>query len=71
MQVKEGQLFCRVTKGGPLEHVRVEVGAEEVRVYRHDMVYEDILATKVSGREGTGGEGRREEGRGGEGRREE
>ena len=39
------------------------MGGEEVRVYRHDMVYEDILATKVSGGEGKG-EGRREGERG-------
>ncbi|CAI7990814.1 Gamma-2-syntrophin [Geodia barretti] len=41
-----GQLFAAVFKGAPLEHVRVEVGREGVRVSRHDMVYEDILATK-------------------------
>ena len=42
-----GQLFASVFKGAPLEHVRVEVGREELRVSRHDMVYEDVLATKV------------------------
>ena len=47
LQTKTGQLFAAVFKGAPLEHVRVEVGREEVRVSRHDMVYEDILATKV------------------------
>ena len=57
-----GQLFASVFKGAPPEHVKVEVGREEVTVCRHDMVYEDILATKVSrdrGREG-GREGGRE-----------
>ena len=47
-QHKVGQLFASVFKGAPLEHVRVEVLREEVRVSRHDMVYEDVLATKVS-----------------------
>ena len=63
LQPKVGQLFCRVNKGGPPEHVRVELGEEELRVSRHDMVYEDILATKVRGR--GGGERERERGRGG------
>ena len=62
LQPKEGQLFCRVNKGGHPEHVRVELREEELRVARHDMVYEDMLATKVrvgvgggSGRLGGGG----------------
>ena len=65
LQPKVGQLFCRVNKGGPPEHVRVELGEEELRVSRHDMVYEDVLATKVRGR-GGGGERERERERGGQ-----
>ena len=47
LQEKEGQLFARLSRGTPLEHVRVQLGKEEVKVSRHDIVYEDILATKV------------------------
>ena len=42
-----GQLFASVSKGSPLEHVKVEIGENKVKISRHDMVYEDILATKV------------------------
>ena len=48
LQRKVDQLFASVFKGAPPEHVRVEVVPDEIRVYRHDMVYEDVLATKVS-----------------------
>ena len=47
LQTKVGQLFASVCKGAPLEHVRVELQGEELKVYKHDMVYEDVLATKV------------------------
>lgn len=48
LQTKVGQLFASVSKGAPPEHVRVEVGRDVIKVCRHDMVYEDVLATKVS-----------------------
>ena len=47
LQVKVGQLFASLARGAPLEHVRVELGQHELTVSRHDIVYEDILATKV------------------------
>lgn len=47
VQEKTGQLFASVFRGAPPEHVRVQLGRQEVIVSRHDMVYEDILATKV------------------------
>ena len=48
-QPKVGQLFASVSKGSPLEHVRAELRRDELKVNRHDMVYEDVLATKVRG----------------------
>ena len=47
LQFKVGQLFASLFKGSPPEHVRVELREREVKISRHDMVYEDILATKV------------------------
>lgn len=47
-QPKIDTLFARPYKGGQLEPVRAELFNDRLVVYRHDLVYEDILANNVS-----------------------
>jgi hypothetical protein len=49
MQPKVDTLFAVAFKGGEqLEPVRVELYNDRLIVYRHDLVYEDVLANNVS-----------------------
>lgn len=48
LQPKVDTLFARPYKKGQLEPVQVELHDDRLVVNRHDLVYEDVLASYVS-----------------------